>query len=81
MADRILAEHAAVVERRADGFYKVIGDVNDPLKQTWWLLPSQMGGGEVGDSGKVVYRVTPSSGLAYFVRTPGARAPKEAAQP
>src|SRR6267142_1032663 len=66
--DRVLAERAEVVEYRADGIYKVVGDLSDPLKQTWWLVPSQMGGGQVGDIGKVVYRVTPSSGLAYFIK-------------
>jgi len=66
--DRTMAERALVVERRGDGFYKVVGDLDDPLKQTWWLRPSQMGGGDVGDTGKVVYRVTPSSGLAYFLK-------------
>lgn len=66
--DRVLAERAEVVEHRADGFYKVVGDLADPLKQTWWLRPQQMNGGKVGDIGKVIYVVSPTSGLAYFFK-------------
>jgi len=66
--DRILANRAEVVEYRDDGFYKVVGDLDDPLKQTWWLRPQQMNGGKVGDIGQVIYVVSPTAGTAYFFK-------------
>lgn len=68
--DRVLAEQAEVAQRRADGLFLVINlnETDDKMRRMWWLVPSQMGGGQVGDVGKVVYRSTPSSGLAYFVK-------------